>query len=811
MAHPGAPAFATVVPLADGTIDVADAIGSATPTYIRTSTAYVYDGWAEKFQPIVKSNAANYQLQGDDSQTARIHGARTHYNLVRETGDWAALGVASWNSGTNTVSGMTGTSDGIIFGNGGNETSPVSPLSAYHVTLQGAGADVGKDVRLEVRSGNGDIVYMEVRLTGSPATYGLVAGHGITGLRFSVLGAALNSADTCICTLPTAYPAQHFLSAATDSNWDVPVHNQQVNSKPAWFEDATGPLTVASYWQTPARYIDNTDSNIITVPTPGPNPGIASTSLYGRVIDYTADQAPLHPTKTVDGIQVFQTFPLAIRNTAYAVGDRVYPDGLRPYNNGASGTAYDQSSVYLQCSVAGTSHASITINGAWTKTSFTFESDTIIDDGVTWVIQGRAARHGTIGYLAEEQRTNEAEDDSLDFAAWPIGAAAFTADTNVSGVSGDIRGQDTSATQMQYAQAATVTIANDNASYTMSSFIVKEEQSDAYPELYFRLIGGTHQSSLCLLNKETGATVQEAGLAHGVVSVEDWGTHWRFVITLTNNSTGNVSIEQRVYPGASTDFIASSNAAQGSCTFSHYQLEQAPYASSPIINDGAQTTRIADRLQYPSGTHGKNLARGYMMVTGVTFGVGDSAQGRIISAGNSPTIYFANSTNTNISTYESGSTSLGVEGFSRLPTNGQFQARTIAYHYSDTDADSALSQHRLNFSGGVSADVDAFDVMVDATLYIGAEVTTGHWGGAISNFFIYDDDITADVVDIMTADVAYDTSASDYVAPVVEARSRGSISKEESAAKIKRRNKRLIRQITQDDEEVLALYLAIHG
>jgi hypothetical protein len=49
-------------------------------------------------------------------------------------------------------------------------------------------------------------------------------------------------------------------------------------------------------------------------------------------------------------------------------------------------------------------------------------------------------------------------------------------------------------------------------------------------------------------------------------------------------------------------------------------------------------------------------------------------------------------------------------------------------------------------------------------------------------------------------------------APVIaDVRSGGSISKEESAAKIKRRNKRLIRQITQDDEEVLALYLAIHG
>jgi hypothetical protein len=46
---------------------------------------------------------------------------------------------------------------------------------------------------------------------------------------------------------------------------------------------------------------------------------------------------------------------------------------------------------------------------------------------------------------------------------------------------------------------------------------------------------------------------------------------------------------------------------------------------------------------------------------------------------------------------------------------------------------------------------------------------------------------------------------------IVDVRSAGGISKEESAAKIRRRNKRLIRQITQDDEEVLALYLAIHG
>lgn len=150
-----------------------------------------------------------------------------------------------------------------------------------------------------------------------------------------------------------------------------------------------------------------------------------------------------------------------------------------------------------------------------------------------------------------------------------------------------------------------ITVANDSNAHASHIFIKKDADTSRFPEIQLKLTGGTVQQINTQLNTSTGAKndrVETGTVASSVESVtingEVW---WRLNQYVTNNTTGNVTLQMIIYPAA-TGVIGTTDATTtGEIIVDLPQIESnTTFTTSPIITTTAAVTRAATDLYYPN-------------------------------------------------------------------------------------------------------------------------------------------------------------------------------------------------------------------
>lgn len=152
-----------------------------------------------------------------------------------------------------------------------------------------------------------------------------------------------------------------------------------------------------------------------------------------------------------------------------------------------------------------------------------------------------------------------------------------------------------------------VSIPNDSTTWTTSFGVRKDSITDRFPGFHVNLFGGTPRDALYRVNTATGETFEEISNGTTSVIVEDAGDYWRLIISVANNSSGNVTMQLNIYVARSATLTGVvDGATQGSFVLDAVQFENAPFASLFIDTTSAAVIRASEDLRH--ATAGNLLA-----------------------------------------------------------------------------------------------------------------------------------------------------------------------------------------------------------
>jgi hypothetical protein len=156
-----------------------------------------------------------------------------------------------------------------------------------------------------------------------------------------------------------------------------------------------------------------------------------------------------------------------------------------------------------------------------------------------------------------------------------------------------------------------ITVPDDSNTHTIAFFIKKEESIDSYPALVTYLNGGTTQLWGKFVVDPTDGTYATADNI-SFVAVQDYGDFWRYVATVTNNSTGNDDLTIYLLPARNVNIgsIGSTdNAATGSAVFDQVDvyLNTSGWIPNPIVTESSEVTQDADLARWEMSADFKKL------------------------------------------------------------------------------------------------------------------------------------------------------------------------------------------------------------
>lgn len=352
----------------------------------------------------------------------------------------------------------------------------------------------------------------------------------------------------------------------------------QINASEIQLEDVSGQIN-----ESPGEYIATTTSPLANhyITTNG-------NSVVSNVVTESAGIS-LHPDIFKENAAVFVNYDLRADSAAYAEADRI----IIVSGSGAAGG--DGKWYFIDTGNDGTSAGS----------EPTFDDtigNTTVDGTATWTCGG----HYTIaGGMIEESRTNVCLE-SRDINGFPwvtiLSDPVMTKDQD--GIDGKsnkaVEVEDDSITLTEGRQQS-ITIPDDSNTHVSSVYILKDSDTSRFPEFRLTYLGGTFQRIHTQINTQTGALNNTDTTGTVSSRVEDHRLWWRLILTVANNSSGNVTARVTMYPAYSgTLGGAADGSITGSVIVDQFQLElNTSNPSSPIVTEASSVTRSEERLTYP--------------------------------------------------------------------------------------------------------------------------------------------------------------------------------------------------------------------
>lgn len=641
---PSHASVAALCPLRSGRMstDLEEGPVGAASVFTRASSAFVWDGQHQAFNEIYPG-------------IAKFHGCRTVTNELESVDEWSVgANVTDFETVGDgarwTVVGAGDTNNVRMadWAQGGTERSTAGRLYSWRLDLKAADeASVGALVRITCKrrtggTSDGDVARAFALSREFVTLCGISRGDVIPNAASVGIALRVREDDTFLGNFKV-----HVRRAAiVDITHQIPYWMERTGATiwtdlrdhfippPEWTPygvDSTDTGNPIHFWR--ARDYDQFKYHQVA-----PTRALASGETSMWVIDYEPGLGePLHPVSGFGaGYLRFCLYPTVARSTAYAVGDRVVPDGLRPYSDGA-GTIYANEGVWFECRVAGTTHASATLNGSWNADLGQVHQGPqrgaeIVDGTVTWALGGRYARGGP-GYHCEGARTNVGPVDSRtlsDVGSYSLNGTPVI--SNAPGVDGQVRDlsvEDDDATASE-GVLWSITVPADTTTYAISVFVKKWDTGGAET-----LIQSTFNAAAQTLVFDPRDGSETLGAGAGTHFLEDWGRWWRVVFNLANDShTMNIMVMLPTWGTSGVEDVT----LIGTCVFDFPQIEAGEHAGSPIWNDGAETTRIRDSLLVTDGLLDLDKAENFWLATLAMLTEGETASGRIIADENNSVI-----------------------------------------------------------------------------------------------------------------------------------------------------------------------------
>lgn len=151
-------------------------------------------------------------------------------------------------------------------------------------------------------------------------------------------------------------------------------------------------------------------------------------------------------------------------------------------------------------------------------------------------------------------------------------------------------------------------VANDSVTRVLSTFIKKTPTAPAvYPSLNAAYAVGTGKSARAVLDTLDGEIVRDN--ANGNWFVEEFGDYWRVACAITNNSTGNTTLQESLTPARASALTVTVNvASEGAHVFAWPNFQVGNYPVPPILDDIAVTGNLQTLdISANAGTPGAGL------------------------------------------------------------------------------------------------------------------------------------------------------------------------------------------------------------